>query len=72
MLAGPWPSKQNGIVVGSGEWTSFEDRSNSSRLDSAAAAASLSSAKSVGVNAVEFIPTWLALTITGALSLYLC
>lgn len=55
---GPWPSKQNGIVVGSGEWTSFEDPRNSSRINSAAAAASLESAKSHGINSVEFIPTW--------------
>eukprot|EP01043_Picozoa_sp_COSAG02_P038067 COSAG02_NODE_2907_length_7770_cov_137.176770_2_plen_192_part_00 len=55
---GPWPSKENGIVVGSGEWTSFEDPRNSSRLSSAAAEASLASAKSHGINSVEFIPTW--------------
>eukprot|EP01050_Picozoa_sp_SAG11_P027066 SAG11_NODE_6711_length_1261_cov_1.925990_2_plen_206_part_00 len=55
---GPWPSKENGIVVGSGEWTSYEDPSNSSKLDSAAAAASLASAKAHGVNSAEFIPTW--------------
>lgn len=55
---GPWPSKENGIVVGSGEWTSFEDPLNSSRLDSAAALASLTSAKAHGINSAEFIPTW--------------
>eukprot|EP01043_Picozoa_sp_COSAG02_P060894 COSAG02_NODE_8056_length_2729_cov_1.597338_6_plen_189_part_00 len=55
---GPWPFKENGIVVGSGEWTSYEDPRNSSRLDSAAAAASLAIAKAHGVNSAEFIPTW--------------
>ena len=54
----PWAHKQNGIVVGSAEWTSWEDPANSSRLDSAAAAASLLSAHAHGVNAAEFIPTW--------------
>ena len=58
LKGGPWPSKENGIVVGSGEWTSFEDPHNSSRLDSAAAAASLASAKAHGINSAEFIPTW--------------
>lgn len=56
--SGPWPSKENGIVVGSGEWTSFEDPHNSSRLNSAAAEASLASAKAHGINSAEFIPTW--------------
>jgi hypothetical protein len=56
--AGPWPQKENGIVVGSGEWTSYEDPVNSSHLDSAAAAASLADARAHGVNAAEFIPTW--------------
>ena len=55
---GPWPSKENGIVVGSGEWTSYEDPRNSSRLNSAAAAASLATAKAHGINSAEFIPTW--------------
>jgi hypothetical protein len=56
--AGPWPHKENGIVVGSGEWTSWEDQGNSSHLNSLAAARSLASAKTHGVNAAEFIPTW--------------
>jgi hypothetical protein len=57
--AGPWPHKENGIVVGSGEWTSWEDTlRNSSHLDSAAAAESLASAREHGVNSAEFIPTW--------------
>ena len=54
----PWPQKENGIVVGSGEWTSFEDPMNSSHLDSAAAAQSLANAKAHGINSAEFIPTW--------------
>jgi hypothetical protein len=57
--AGPWPHKENGIVVGSGEWTAWEDTlRNSSHLDSAAAAESLASARANGVNSAEFIPTW--------------
>ena len=58
LAAGPWPHKENGIVVGSGEWTSWEDDvGNSSHLDSAGAARSLASAKAHGVNSAEFIPT---------------
>ena len=51
-----WKDKENGIVFGSGEWTSFE--SPSMKLDSIEAIASLRSAADVGVNSVEFIPTW--------------
>ena len=53
-LGGPWPQRENGVVVGSGEWTSFEDAAaNSSRLDSAAAAQSLAQAHAHGVNSVR-------------------
>jgi hypothetical protein len=51
-----WGSKQNGVVFGSAEWTSFE--SPSGRLDSKGAASSLQKAKAVGVNSIELIPTW--------------
>ena len=55
---GKYTSKENGVVFGSGEWTGWEDPQNSSRLDSAAAAASLKSAAETGVNSIELIPTW--------------
>lgn len=59
-----WSAKENGIVFGSGEWSSFElladdGGANANRtLGSAAARRSLLNARAVGVNSVEFVPTW--------------